>query len=701
MKIPVNWLKEYTDFSLDVLKLADCLREGGLPVETIEGTDDPVLEVEVTPNRCDCLSIFGVARQVSAIRKGKLHFPSFQVNETGEMAKKTVRVSIDDRKDCPNYSCRLISNVKVGESPEWLKKRIESLGLRSINNVVDVTNYVLFELGHPLHAFDFQRLSGSMIIVRRAKSGEKIKTIDALERTLSPEILVIADSEKPVAIAGIMGGTDSEVSSSTTSILLESAYFNPSIVRKGSKILKLSTEASYRFERSVDPLGIEPALNRASAMIQELAGGEIRKGIVSVNPKPFTPLKISLRPEKVNSLLGTDIKTSEMLDILKRLGFRILKNASKKSVSVEVPSFRPDVRKEIDLVEEIAQIRGYAGIPSTNPCLPTLSPEKRMPEPFLQAEAATRQLLTGWGFNEVLNYGLIDFKKIESLNLPSDHPWLKVSKLLSPLTEEQSCLRPGLFFELMANARLNVHRVNQNLRLFELGNVFHAGKKGEVPVEQKMLGLLMTGRFGNSGWRKEDRQIDFFDFKGVIEELFAVFGVAEYRLETLSDPVFQPGLALKADIHGKTVAVFGQVSQKAVDLYELGSFQVDLPGTSENRKIWFGEMDFKSLEATRKRQYRFLPRYPAVRQDIALIIRKGVPADDLLKFVKSFSAELIERVELFDVYEGPPVPQGSVSLAFAVSYRSNSRTLTTEEVTERHRQLGKELEQRFGAQVRK
>ncbi len=501
MKISYKWLRELIPFDLDVKQLADRLTFAGIEVEAVEELSDKDwrLEMEVTPNRPDCLSMLGIAREIRALCGGEIAQPDCSVNETGADIGSLAKVVVEDREGCPRYLARVIYGVKVTESPKWLKERIESVGLRPINNVVDITNLVLYELGHPLHAFDLDRLADKTIVVRRAKAGEIITTLDGVERKLTPDHLVIADAQRPVALAGIMGGADTEISDSTTNVLLESAYFDSKLIRRGGRSLGLKTDASYRFERGADPLALERAIDRAAKLIIEVAGGQAARGRVDVSAKEFPESwKVDLRPEKVNNLLGITVPVERMLEIFKALDLKA--ESSRGMITITVPSFRRDLEREVDLIEEIARIHGYDKLPEDHTPAWSLPARTRRQESVIKGLSQSMAML---GFWEHIGLPLSDPVKVEVLM-----PGVSTVDLANPMSSELSVLRPSLMPGLLEALVYNRHNGADDVRLFEIGKVF-LEDGGRPPREIMRLGAVAIGQAQPLFWEGKPRLGDY------------------------------------------------------------------------------------------------------------------------------------------------------------------------------------------------
>ena len=657
------------------------------------GLDDVVFELEITPNRPDCLSMIGVAREIRAETGNALKLPQvdFQESETDICEMTSVTIEVPDL--CPRYAARVIRGVKVGQSPTWLQQHLESVGVGVINNIVDITNFVLMEYGQPLHAFDYHKLAENRIVVRRAAAGENITTLDEIDRELTSDMLVIADAEKPVALAGVMGGYDSEITETTADVLLESAYFNPSSIRATAKALGISTEASYRFERGADPGAVLAALDRAAQLIAEFAGGSICKGVVDVYPGQQPLTEIELRPERVNFILGTTLDTSEMVQILSDLGFDVeadeetsplQEDEETSPLRVTVPTFRSDVTREIDLIEEIARVYGYDNIPTT---LPKGDIPVPAPNPSTAVRKHIKHFLLAAGMMEAINYSFCDPKCFDKIRFTVDDPRRDVLELQNPLSPEMSVLRTTLLPSLLANAQHNRNHQIDTIALFEIGSVFI--RNGAQKEPERVTGIL-AGQVGEGVYSNPYREPDFYDIKGLVEGVLEVCGIVDYTLEKTEEPTFHPGRNA-AVLSGNTqIGIFGEAHPEVLDNY-------DLP-----YKAYLFDFDMETLVDAAIFAKRFEPIsiYPTVERDLAIVVDKEILSDMPTGLIYATGGELVESVRLFDVYEGEQVPEGKKSLAYAITYHSATETLTDKAVNALHDKVVKRLNQELGAELR-
>ena len=671
----------------------------GTSLSTALGLDDVGFELEITPNRPDCLSLIGVAREIRAETGNPLKLPQIALNEDETDIQEMTSVTIEAPDLCPRYAARVIRDVKVGESPAWLQQRLESVGVGVINNIVDITNFVLMEYGQPLHAFDYHKLTENRIVVRRAAEAENITTLDEIERELTPDMLVIADAENPIALAGIMGGYDSEITETTADVLLESAYFNPSSIRATAKALGVSTEASYRFERGADPGAVLAALDRAAELITEFAGGTICKGTVDVYPGEQPLHQIQLRPERVNFILGTALKAAEMVQILSDLGFDVKadgigddqagegtlkKHPSKNPLRVTVPTFRSDVTREIDLIEEIARVHGYDNIPTT---LPKGDIPVPAPNPSREVRKRIKHVLLAAGMMEAVNYSFCDPNCFDKIRLTADDPRRDALKLRNPLSPEMSVLRTTLIPGLLENAQYNRNHQIDTIALFEIGSVFIRNSEQQEP--ERVTGIL-AGQLGEGVFSNPYREPDFYDIKGLAERILEVCGIVDYTLQKTDAPTFHPGRNAAILLDDKRLGTFGEAHPEVLENY-------DLP-----YKAYLFDFDMAALvdAAIFAKRFEPIPLYPKVERDLAILVNKAVASDMPTALIYATGGKLVESVRLFDVYEGEQVPEGKKSLAYAITYHSATETLTDKAVNALHDKVVKRLNQELGAELR-
>ena len=659
----------------------------GIPLEKALPLKDWILEVNITPNRSDCLCLLGVAREVGALTGQRLRLPEAGRIEGTLAAESLTSVAIDRPDLCPRYVAKLILAVKILPSPFWMRRRLAALGVRAINNIVDVTNYVMLEMGQPLHAFDFDRLEDRRIMVRTSVPGQTFTTLDGMVRSMPEGALMICDGKKPVALAGIMGGLNSEVQPETTNILLESAYFDPMGIRRTSKHLGLSSEASLRFERGIDPNGSLRAAERAAGFMCELGGGSIARGAVDNYPRKIEPLKIPLRVPRVNQILGTSLNKGEIQDYLRSLQITV-KGEGPESLTAVPATYRVDLTREIDLIEEVARLVGFHRIPVTLPA-GRIAPEKRTK--IQRASERARSLLASFGFWEVINYSFMAPLVLRELQIPHEDRKARALTIRNPLSEDQSVMRTTLIPGLLHTARTNTHRQNLDLKVFELGRVFFPREGGNLPEEVETLGGLLSGLRGEESWANPKAECDFFDLKGTLEALFEGLMVSGVRfLPDPQIPFLHPGKASRVEAGGEIIGVMGEIHPSVNELFDF------------KQKAFLFELDFQKLTERigEHRSFSPLPRYPAVIRDLSLIVEDTIAAGDLLNALWKANDGLIKEIRLFDLYQGNPIPPGKKSLAFRLIYQRDDRTLTDQEVNEFHQGLVRLLGQQYGGILR-
>jgi phenylalanyl-tRNA synthetase beta chain len=651
------------------------------------GLKDTILDISITPNRPDCLCVIGVAREIAALTHQKVKYPLVSLSDQGEEIHQKTSVTILDPDLCPRYVARMIQDVKIGPSPHWMSNRLEKVGIRSINNVVDVTNYVMMEYGQPLHAFDFEYLEEGRIVVRRAKAGEEFVTLDGVKRTLDGEMLMICDGVKPVAIAGVMGGLNSEIKEDTRKVLLESAYFSPAGNRRTSKKLGLETEAAYRFGRGIDYGGCLLAANRAAQLIQELTGGKVVEGTVDVYPTPLRPNPIRLSVRKIHQVLGTEVSAEKVRDYLRDLELEVQREDEDVLV-VTPPSFRGDLERDIDLIEEVARLDGYEKIPITIPKGPPSS-EGRSKE--LLVERKVIDTLIYHGYHEIITYSFTSPGSWDIIGLPQDDPRRRHLRILNPLTEDFSIMRTTLIPGLMETARYNLSRKNSNLKLFELKKIFIHQEGERLPEEIKFLAGLAMGFNRELHWAFSQRPVDFYDIKGCVEDLLDALQIRGAKFSKADDiPYLHPGKASRVVLDQTILGVLGEVHPQVVSHYEM------------NGKVYLFEMDFSKMVEWAKAERRFqpLPKFPAVYRDLSLVVDRALEAEKVVEAIQTFQPPFVEEITLFDMYQGPPIPEGKKGISYRIRYQANDRTLTDEEVNQYHEKIVTRLKEVFHLELR-
>ncbi len=650
--------------------------------------EDVILEVAVTPNRGDCLSHLGIAREIAALLRKPLRLPRIRVKERGPSIETLTSVEILNPELCPRYAARVILNVQINPSPFWLRRRLQTLGFRAINNVVDATNYCMLELGQPLHAFDFEKLGGRKIVVRTAREGERIVTLDGVERTLAPGMLTIADATVPVAVAGVMGGLESEVTDFTRHLLLESAFFDPVSIRRTSKALGLSTEASYRFERWVDPEGCIRALDRVAALIADLAGGEVARGVVDQDLRAMPPRTIPLRLKRVEGILGTPVEPREVRRILRALGLRV--RGRGRTLEVLVPTFRRDLEREIDLIEEISRIWGFDRIPVS---IPAIRPKPAAASSSLKVERKAKRLMAAAGFYEAVNFSFTGEEVFDTLKLVPEDPLRQAVRIRNPLSGEGAVLRTSLLPGLLRNVALDESRrmrATRMTRLFEVGRTFHPEGERTLPKEGLHLAAVAVGFREEPSWKGSKEQVDFYDLKGVLEAIAREFGITLMFQKGEPVPYFHPTRQAFVSFEGIPLGVIGQVRREVAQGFGLESLPFAF------------EIDLGLLASLGKEERTFtpLPKFPAVVRDVALLVPEEAEALAIQRFIEEAGGELVEEVKIFDVYRGEGIPEGKKSLAFSIAFRAVDRTLTDEEVNTLHSQVLNRLREELGATIR-
>ncbi len=648
------------------------------------GLSEPVLEVAITPNRGDCLSIVGIAREVALLTGKTWRYPQVEEVEVGESGE--VSVEVLEPELCPRYAGILIKGVEVKESPFWMRKRLWMCGLRGINNIVDVTNYVLLELGQPLHAFDWEKIA-KRVVVRRAFEGEKIVTLDGQERVLWPEVLVIADEKRPIAIAGIMGGEESSVGSETRAVFLESAWFDPVSIRRTSKELKLSTESSYRFERGIDPEGVIRGARRAVYLFKKVAGGEVASPLIDKYTKKREVQRVVLRLDKLEGYLGERLEEDLVKDVLTRLGgeCRSLKQGVLEFLP---PSFRNDLSIEEDLIEEVARVYGYDRLPTRIP-VGELKAERPSPEEVLLKQL--KGFLKGLGFYEIITYSFVSPDSIKELGFEEGDERSNPISLTNPLSVQQSVMRTTLVPGLLSTLKYNVFREVERLKVFEVGRVFLKRAAG-LPREVLSLGIALYGPATRLFWGEgSGRGFDIYDLKGILEALFEELSIEEVELIPFSEePYLKRGASFSIKARGKFLGAAGELKDYIRERYELAE------------PVFLAEVNLDSLlELPHKtKKFKRLPKYPATFRDVTMVVDESLMVGEVLKFVEELKVPYLERVVVTDVYRGKPIPSGKKSVSLRFYYRSEERTLRDEEVNEIQEGVARKIFEKFRAEPR-
>ncbi|MFO7963900.1 MAG: phenylalanine--tRNA ligase subunit beta [Desulfobacterales bacterium] len=660
----------------------------GTPLAGALNLSDSVLDIDLTPNRPDCLSLLGVAREIAAIQGGRVRYPNFESpGREGSRIHQLTSVTIESPEDCPRYVARLIEGVSVAPSPFWLQDRLLSVGTRPINNIVDITNFVMLETGQPLHAFDYDRLAENRIVVRRAHQGEPFTTLDEKEHRLSDRMLMICDGRKPVAVAGVMGGLNSEITGTTRRVLIESAYFSPVSIRKTSKALGLYTDASHRFERGVDPEGTVNAANRAASLMVDITRGQMVEGLIDEHPLTIKPATLALSARETNDTLGTEIDPETVRRLLKSIEFEV-SMVDDDQMKVRPPSFRVDVIRPVDLTEEVARLYGYQKIPTT---FPGSTPQQKLHSPELDLRKRIKLLMKGFGFTEAVNYSFMDQNAVTSLRIPEGDFRRRSVAILNPLTEEQTHMRTQLLYGLLQTTHRNLARRESNLKLFEVGKAFIEDGNDNLPEEIEMLAGLWTGVRTEQTWHQTTPpSCDYYDIKGVVEGLFTALKIEHYRFTRMPPDACcytRPGYTAKIDVKTDEVGRVGELHPEVVDHY-------DLKQTAYIFEINLGALLLHIPGAVFSRA---LPKYPAVARDVTLIVDKNIESENILETVRRMDEKLVENVHLFDIFEGRKLPEGKKSISFRITYRSPERTLSDDEVNVLHTSIADTIIRRFNA----
>ncbi|MDX6529980.1 MAG: phenylalanyl-tRNA synthetase beta chain [Blastocatellia bacterium] len=686
MLISYNWQRELTGTGLDPQEMRERLTNVGLTVDSVEERDgDFVLDVEVPSNRGDCLSHLGIAREIAVIEKSKVQSPKSKVENLKGKAGDFASVEIGDPDLCPRYAARVVRGVKIAPSPDWLVKRLEVLGQRPINNVADITNYVLHEFGQPLHAFDLAKLGQQRIVVRRAAKGEAIKTLDGVERKLDPDMLVIADATRPVAVAGVMGGADSEISSTTEDVLIESAWFDPASVRRTAKLLGLHTEASHRFERGVDPERVLSAQARCIALICEIAGGVATEDEIDAYPKPFPARTAELRPERVATITSLQVPRAEMLRILTSLGFELREDDS-AGLAFTIPSWRHDVAIEEDLVEEVARHTGFDQIKTDLPPA-SLAGEYHSSE---RRRRALRKAMSTRGFDEAICLSFTELtEEIELIpELAGRAPAPVV--LTNPIIEEASRMRQTLLPGLLNSIRRNLNHGNRDVTLFETGRVFGVDQPGQLPLEREAFALVATGGALEANRAQAERELDFFDLKGALESAVEAMNLPPLDFEKAEVKHLRPGQSAAISLKGRRVGSIGRLSESLAGAHKF------------RQPVFLAEVDLTTLLEGEELPvlYSPLPRFPSIVRDLSLLVDRKVTVAELLRAAQDQEVEHFIEAGFVGAYEGKGIPDGKRSVTLRIEYRADDRTLRDEEVDHIHSALVAFLVLTLPAEVR-
>ncbi|MFS1511508.1 phenylalanine--tRNA ligase subunit beta [Chengkuizengella sp. SCS-71B] len=662
----------------------------GEDILEVLGLNDEVLELELTPNRSDCLSMAGTAFEIGAILGREIKLPATEVSTSKTKASEKISVKNLSPEHCHHYSARYIEEVSIQPSPLWMQNRLMAAGIRPINNIVDITNYVMLEYGQPLHAFDADQLNDGHIEVRLANKDEKMTSLDNEERTLDDHMLLITDGTKPVAIAGVMGGSNSEVQTQTKNILLESAKFSGSTVRITSKKLGLRSESSLRFEKEVNPENVTVALNRAAALLSQYANGKVADGIVEELSTQNPAVNIQISLQKVNDYLGTDLTKQDVLNVFDRLQFSYTE-ADENEVIVHIPTRRGDITRDVDLIEEVARLHGYDHIP-TSLMIGATTPGSLSKEQKIRR--AIRRILTDEGLYETVNYSFTHPSQIKLF--PGMYAETEPISLAMPMSEDRSTLRTSLIPHLLDVASYNKNRNQSDVHIFEIGNVFLTEEQSlsKQPEEKELLSILLTGKREAANWSVQENNVDFYDLKGHIETLFEVIGISGLQFVSTSPDGFHPG---------RTASIQIKTEDKVIELGTLGQLHPSIQQEKDLDEVYILEITLEEVYklANFDIHYTTLPKYPAIGRDIAVVVDQSLQIGEIINSIKETAKELLESVQVFDIYTGEKVDDNKKSVALSLVYRHLERTLTDEEVTDLHGKVVEEIGKSFHAELRK
>jgi phenylalanyl-tRNA synthetase beta chain len=679
MKVSVNWLKELIDLDCSDHELIESLNKIGLMVEeTVEKEDDLILDIETYPNRPDTLGHLGIARELSIVFKKPLKELNLSINWLEESVNDFIEINIKDESLCQRYVGAIVKEIKVGDSPNWLRKRLEYLGLRSINNVVDVTNYVLMLTGHPIHAFDLDKIEDKKVIIRKAHPGEKILTLEEKVEELSPDMLVIADSKKPIAIAGVIGGEESGVKEKTKNVLIESAYFDPVSIRKTSKRLGLITEASYRFERGAD-IEFPPQAAKIAVSLLSSFGGKVANGMIDEYPVQSKRKTIVLRIPKVFNVIGIVIGKNFIEDVLNFIGCEITKT-NPDVWHVQIPSHRVDLEREIDLIEEIARFYGYENIPSELPVL------KITENTFNSKRERINQIknyMTSLGYDEVINYSFTDPGK-DDLFRNNKNP----IEVRNPISVYSSRMRTNLLNGLLQNIVWNINRGAEKINIFEIGKIYYW--LDEAPKEELFLAIAGTGIYKKKHWKEEKKEMDFFVLKGVVEALIEKLKYIPYSFEKENCEFLEPDFSLKINIKGEKAGFLGLIKEDIRKKYEI------------NQKVFVAEINLDSMlnKSLPLIKFNAFSKFPSIVRDISFVINKEIPYGEIENELEKIAPPILKDFELYDYYSGPSIPSDKISMTIRFIYSHLGKTLSAEEVQVVHNRIIESLKNRFGIKLR-
>ena len=661
----------------------------GIPAKEVLGLNDPILEFELTANRADCFSVFGLVREIAAITGNKPHFPEITADETDNTNIADVfSAEILANDLCSRFSTRMLKNVKIGPSPEWMQQRLEGAGIRAINNVVDVTNFVMIELGHPMHAYDYDKIDGHKLSVRRAHEGEELHTLDDTSRKAKGEMLVIADADKAAGLAGIMGGFETEITEGTSTVILEAADFYGPCIRRTSRACGLFSEAAGRFERGIDSETTIKALDRAAQLLQDMGACSICHGIVDVYPNPKKPVEVTFTPDQINARLGTNLTKDEMLKYIESVGFSVV-SENGDEITVKVPSWRNDVTRMADISEEVARLYGFDKIKTSLPSGQSMQGTQSDKQTFIDEVRAN---LSAQGLCETVSFALTNNATFDKLNVPADDKLRQAIPIMNPLSDEYPLVRTTLLSSVFDNVNRNLARKNEDFGLFEIGYVFFpkALPVTELPDEVLKIAGAITGRREIQGWNQGNETVDFYDAKGIIEELFDALRVNRYTVEVGTHFAMHPGKTAFFKKGRDVIATVGEAHPAVLAAYGI------------TKPVYLFELDAKTVMKymAKNFKYKALPKYPATTRDLAMLVATDVQAADIEKAMTKAAGQNLHHITLFDVYTGKQVEQGKKSLAFSLTFQSNDKTLTDAEIDKDIEKIVAKLRKDFDANLR-
>ncbi len=662
--------------------------EPGLALSEFVDFEDYILEVDVTPNRGDTASVIGIARETAALLKQELRLPDVDYTESGQPAAELAGVEIRAPELCPRYCATLLSGLETKPSPWWMKDKLLSAGVRSISNLVDVTNLVMLEYNQPLHAFDFDEVEEHRIVVREAEEGERFTTLDGQERLLTRGMTLICDGKKPVGLAGLMGGLNSEIKNRTSRVLLEAAYFDPTANRRMATNLGMSTEATYRFQRGTDPVGLTEALKRATSLMHRLGGGVVHAGIIDEYPKKVEFQTLPLRVGRCNDYIGIDLSAEEMAGLLNSIRIEA-EVVDGDTLQAQVPPWRSDLEREVDLTEEIARLYGYDDIPVT---LPPMTGSAKPQPPLNVLEARIRPLMISAGLTQIITYSFIPDRAPAMLGLPESDPRFSQITLINPQSEDQNVMRTSLLHGLLSTLEANLRQGTEAVRLFEYGKVFFSLGEGRLAQEDTMVGGVVCGSGEPAGWTSSGRRVDFYDIKGAVEDLVEGLGLKETGFSRIDPPEYKPGTGALLTVAGREVGRLGQIDDKVCRAFDIGQpvFSFELSADT-----------LQELIEETKPAYTKLDRYPSITRDMALVVDRTVEAGRLLSLAHEYGEDLIKGTAIFDFYRGKPLADNEKSIGLRIRYQSPDRTLTEDEITPIHDGLTEYLINKTGGRLRK